>query len=184
MAHLSRRAALFGLGAATLTACDNSHGAGAGLEIDRKVTAALDHMRSSYPDTVPYLDQAAGVLVIPRMAELGMIYGGGYGEGALRIGGATVDYYSAAQASFGLQLGGQVYSFALCFMTPEALRGFRMSPGWSGGVDAEVTVDRYGRTAATSTDLVGQDVVAIVFNQEGLRAGATVSGTKYTRILR
>jgi lipid-binding SYLF domain-containing protein len=39
---------------------------------------------------------AAGMLVMPLVTEAGFGFGGAYGRGALRIGGTTVDYYSAA----------------------------------------------------------------------------------------
>jgi lipid-binding SYLF domain-containing protein len=37
-----------------------------------------------------------------------LIAGGQYGEGALRIQGKTVEYYSIAAGSFGLQAGSTV----------------------------------------------------------------------------
>jgi len=47
----------------------------------------------------------------------------------------TVDYYSAAKGSFGLQIGAQQYAHALFFMTPEALEKFRRGSGWAVGGD-------------------------------------------------
>jgi len=44
-------------------------------------------------------------LVFPSVIKAGIGIGGEYGEGALRIGGKTVDYYNTAAASIGFQLG-------------------------------------------------------------------------------
>ena len=37
-----------------------------------------------------------------------------FGEGALRVGGKSVDYYNIASASFGFQIGAQQLSPAKC----------------------------------------------------------------------
>ena len=46
-------------------------------------------------------------LVFPSVIKAGIGIGGEYGEGTLRIGGKTVDYYNTAAASIGFQLGAQ-----------------------------------------------------------------------------
>ncbi len=70
---------------------------------------------------------------MPLVTEVGFGLGGSFGRGALQVGGATVDYYSAAAASAGLQVGAQQYSHVLFFMTPEALMEFAPRPdGWPG----------------------------------------------------
>ncbi len=80
------------------------------------------------------------MLVMPLVTEAGFGLGGSYGRGALRVGGTTVDYYSATQASFGLQIGAQQYAHVLFFMTEEALSEFRRSYGWAAGADLEYAV--------------------------------------------
>ncbi|WP_269142389.1 lipid-binding SYLF domain-containing protein [Mangrovicoccus algicola] len=171
-------------GAALLAACDNSVGTNGAGVIDQRVRQTLAYMYANYPETRDLAAKSSGMLVMPLMGEAGFIIGGGYGEGALVIGDATVDYYSATQASFGFQIGAQQYAHVLFFLTPEALREFRTSPGWSGGADAEYTLDKQGGNLSASTSVSGKPVVAILFAQAGLRAAATLAGTKYTRILR
>lgn len=57
---------------------------------------------------------AKGILVYPDVLKAGLVIGGQYGEGALRVGGKTVGYYNTVAASYGLQAGAQ--SFGLrCF---------------------------------------------------------------------
>ena len=120
---------------------------------------------------------------MPLVTKAGFGIGGSYGRGALRVGGSTVDYYSTTQASFGLQIGAQQYAHALFFMTQEALQGFRSSPGWAVGADVEYVFKDQGENISAETTTTLAPVVAVVFGQAGLIAGATVEGTKYTRII-
>jgi lipid-binding SYLF domain-containing protein len=108
---------------------------------------------------------------------------GAYGRGALRVGGATVDYYSAIAGSFGLQIGAQQYAHTLFFMTEEALRNFRNSPGWSAGADVRYAVNSTGATLGVDTTVLLDPVIAVIYGQAGLIVGATLEGTRYTRIL-
>ncbi len=120
---------------------------------------------------------------MPLITEAGFGFGGGYGRGALRINGATVDYYSSAQATVGFQIGAQQYAHALFFMTQDALRDFRYSSGWAAGADIQYAVNREGGNLGTSTTNLLSPVIGVVFGQAGLIAGATVEGQRYTRIL-
>ena len=120
---------------------------------------------------------------MPLITEAGLGIGGSYGRGALRVGAATVDYYSAASGSFGFQIGGQQYSHVLFFMTDEALADFRSSPGFAAGADAEFALFEQGETLQADTTTSLSPVIAVIFAQTGLRAGATLEGTKYTRII-
>jgi len=61
-------------------------------------------------------------LVFPSVIKAGVGIGGEYGEGALRIGGKTVDYYNTAAASIGFQLGAQSKRVIIVFMENEALK--------------------------------------------------------------
>jgi len=185
MAHVTRRAAMLGAGAGLLSACGAPVGSNRGAEIDRRVDAAIEAMYAEVPETRDLAARASGVLVIPLMTRGALFtFGGGYGEGALRIGGATVDYYSAANASFGLQFGIKQYAHALFFMTPEALGEFRASEGFEVGADLEYIIRREGELfRRTSTEAV-RKVVAVVFGEAGLMIGVKLDGTKYTRVLR
>jgi len=62
--------------------------------------------------------------------QAGIGVGGQYGEGAMRIGGATVAYYSVASASVGFQFGAQKKDIITVFLSSEALRSFRAKQGW------------------------------------------------------
>ncbi len=180
---LDRRALLAGFGATLgVAACANGVGSNGGSMIDARVNVARDYLFQQFPGTRDLASRSAGVLYMPLITEAGLGIGGAYGRGALRINDATVDFYSAAKASVGFQIGAQQYAHALFFMTPMALADFRSSAGWVAGADLRyATPDQGGSIGKDTTEI--DPVVALVYGQSGLIAGATVAGTKYTRII-
>lgn len=177
------RRSFLALALAALAACDNGIGSDGAAVIDARADSALGYLYDNYPGTQDLGAQAAGILVMPVVTEAGLGLGGSYGTGALRVGNRTVDYYSAAAASVGLQIGAQQYSHVLFFMTPEALQDFRSSPGWTAGADIEYAVNAQGEVLRADTTTSLSPVIAVVFAQSGLRLGATLEGVKYTRII-
>jgi len=101
----------------------------------------------------------------------------------LRVNDVTVDYYSVTKASGGLQIGAQQYAHVLFFMTEPALREFRRSPGWAAGAGLEYVISDKGDSVSADTTTVMAPVLAAVFGRAGLRIGATLEGTKYSRII-
>lgn len=181
MEKWSRRSVM--LGTLGLAACGARVSSSRG-EITTNVDEGLAELYATVPGTEQIAEQASGMLIMPRITEGGFIYGAGYGEGALIIRGATVDYYSVATASIGLQIGAQRYGHALFFMTPEALAGFRTADGWELGVDAEFAIaDKTGAASVTS-GTYNKPIYAVIYGQKGLIVGATVEGNKYSRIVR
>ncbi len=183
--RLSRRGFAFGMAGLTLTAaCGNGVGNSNAATIDARVDATLTEMYAKFPNTVEIANKANGMLVMPLITDAGLIiFGGAYGQGALRINGATVDYYSAISGTAGLQFGAQQYAHVLFFMTEDALNDFRRSSGWTAGADIGYVVDATGNSLSTDTTTLRSPVLAAVFGQAGLKFGATVEGTKYTRII-
>lgn len=153
-------------------------------EIDEDVDYALERLYATTQGARELGARARGVLIMPDVVKGGLIVGGSYGEGALRIDGVTVDYYSVAAASVGYQIGVQTTSHALFFMTEAALDNFRRSKGWELGADAEFTVPGDGISLNLDSTTAKSAVIAIIFAQDGLLAGASLEGAKYTRITR
>ena len=180
---ISRRNLIGSAGAAmALAACGNGVGGNGAATIDARVDETRNYLFNRYPGTRDLAGKALGVLYMPLVTEAGFGIGGGFGRGALRIRDVTVDYYSAAKASVGFQIGAQQYAHALFFMTQDALTDFRRSKGWAAGADIRyATPDKGASLGKETTEL--DPVVAMVFGQSGLIAGATLSGTKYTRII-
>lgn len=184
MTQVTRRGVVLGASAVALAGCANGVASNGAAKIDAQVQQALDRMHRELPFTVDLQRQAAGVLMIPLITKAGLIVGGAYGEGSLLIGDATVDYYSMAAASYGLQAGAQQYSSALFFMDSEHLAKFRARSGWTLGADLEYTVLDDAGAAGIDTNNIAEEVYALVFGQAGILVGASIEGSKYTRIIR
>jgi len=170
-----------------LAGCDgaitgNGVGSTGAAKIDARGDATRSYLFDRYPGTQDLASRAAGVLYMPLVTEAGFGVGGGYGRGALRLNGVTVDYYSATRATIGFQIGAQQYAHALFFMTPAALENFRRSSGWAAGADVRyATPEQGGSLGKETTEL--DPVIGLVFGQQGLIAGATLAGVKYSRII-
>lgn len=185
MSSFSRRSFVIGAGAAaSLTAaCGNGVGSNGANEIDARTTATLNYLYENYPGARDLAGKSAGQLVMPLVTEAAFWIGGSYGRGALRINDVTVDYYSSTQASFGFQAGAQQYAHVLFFMTESALTDFRHSPGWAAGADVSYAISDKGGNLNVDTTTATSPVIALIFGQAGLLAGASIEGTKYSRII-
>ncbi|MBZ0129956.1 MAG: lipid-binding SYLF domain-containing protein [Rhodobacteraceae bacterium] len=183
MNNWTRRAFLAGA-AGSVAACGNGIGDSRGARIDYRVDLALQQMFDEVPGSRDLADRAAGMLVMPTVTKAGFGWGGAYGEGALLIGNAPVDYYSIAQGSWGFQLGLQQFAHTVFFMNQEALANFRNSAGWEIGADAEYVFKDDGDNLGTDTTRLRSPVIAVIYGRAGLHVGATLEGTKYSRIRR
>ena len=181
---LTRRAIL--AAPVALAACRGGAPANSPADLDREVNVAIDEMYARLPFTRDLAQQARGMVVMPGIIKAGFVVGAAYGEGALRLRNTgfrqTADYYSFSSGSVGWQAGAQKTSHALFFLTTDALTRFRRRPGWEAGADAEVTLIDTGIKAEANTTNLQKPVVAIIFNQQGLLAGASIEGAKYTKI--
>lgn len=150
--------------------------------IDKEVDAALKRLTAGGKKTRDLMQKAVAILVFPKILKGGLIIGGEYGDGALRIGRKTAGYYNIAAASLGLQAGGQSFSYALLFMNQGALDYLQKSDGWAIGSGPSVVVMDKGTAASATSTTITQDVVAIPYGQHGLMAGVSLEGSKITRI--
>jgi lipid-binding SYLF domain-containing protein len=183
MTSLTRRKLLLAMGG-TAAACTTSPAIPARVAIDQSVQEALAELYDTVPGAAQLASRAHGILVIPEIREVGLFASGAYGEGALLIGQTIVDYYSLSALSAGLTFGAQEYNQALFFLTPEALRDFRVSDGWELGLDAAVVVLEDGAAASIDTTRINRPIYEVIYGQRGLLAGASLAGAKYSRIIR
>jgi lipid-binding SYLF domain-containing protein len=151
-------------------------------EIDRDSREALKRLEAQGGKTQELVQKAIAILMFPNIIKGGLIIGGQYGDGALIQQGKTIGYYNIAAASFGLQAGGQSFSYALLFQKQSALDYLQKSDGWSIGSGPSVVVIDQGAAASLTSTTVTQDVVAIPFGQKGLMAGLGLEGSKITSI--
>jgi lipid-binding SYLF domain-containing protein len=150
-------------------------------EIDHEVDKTLEAFKK-LEGTQPFLKIAKGVLVFPKVYKAGIGIGGEYGEGALRVNGKTVDYYSTAAASIGFQLGAQAKSIVILFTDASALDKFRKSEGWEVGVDGSVALIDIGVGRSVDTTNIKDPVIGFIFGQKGLMYNLTLEGSKFTKL--
>ena len=143
----------------------------------------MNYLYGTEPATRDFARRAAGILIMPDVTQAGFGVGAAFGRGVLLIGDASVDYYSSTQGSFGFQIGAQKFSHVLFFMTDEALADFRSASGWTAGAGVRYTLQSDSLNVDVASTQILNPVEAIIFAQAGAIAGATIEGTKYTRII-
>ncbi len=156
--------------------------AASAAEIDGAVNKTLHRFSEEVHGANSYLSIAKGVLVFPKVYKAGIGIGGEYGEGALRVGGRTVDYYNTVAGSFGFQLGAEAKSIVILFTDEKALKKFRQSEGWKVGVDGSVALVDVGIGKSIDTNTIKDPVIGFVFGQKGLMYNLTLEGSKFNKI--
>ena len=184
MTNWTRRGFIATAGASLTAACAGGTESRARFKIDANVDAAIQQMESEIPFTVSLVDSAAGMLVMPKITKGGLIFGAAYGEGSLLVGSAPVDYYNIVAGSWGLQIGVQQVAQVLFFMDENSLQNFRSKPGWTLGADLEYTLIDNADTAGLDSNTIRDGVYSVVFGQAGLLVGASLEGSKYSRVIR
>jgi len=162
-------------------ACPQKSNAFLGSNMDA-VHSTLDRFFFQYGGARDLANSAAGILVFPSVVKAGFGFGGEYGEGALLIQGRPVAYYNTVSASFGFQLGAQVRSVIIMFMTPGALDQFQRTAGWKVGIDGSVAIITLGVGGSIDTNKITSPVIGFILDPTGLMYNLTLEGSKITRI--
>ena len=150
--------------------------------IDESVNAALGRFNAKLKGADNLVQSAKGALVFPEVIQGGAIAGGEYGEGVLRVGGRTVDYYSMTAASLGLRLGDQKKDIIILFMDQNALNKFESRRDWTVGVDGTITLVTLGVGATANSIKSNQPVLGFVVGQTGLMGGISLQGSKFIKL--
>ncbi|MEE8547668.1 MAG: YSC84-related protein [bacterium] len=158
-----------------------SHAATA-RELEISVDVALEKFYEEVTGGKEFISESKGYLLFPRVIKAGLGIGGEHGEGALRIGGRTVDYYSTTAGSVGFQLGVQQKTVLVVFMTNNSLKKFRNSSGWKAGVDGSVALIKVGAGGSVDTANIKAPIVGFVYGQKGLMYNLTLEGSKFTKL--
>lgn len=151
-------------------------------EIDAEVDEALTQFYRHTSAGKALAQKAKGVLVFPNVVKAGFGVGGEYGEGALRVGGKTVGYYSIAAASIGLQIGAQARTEIILFMNDAVLKQFRDSSGWKAGVDGSVALATLGAGGAIDSNTAREPIIGFIFSNKGLMYNLSFEGSKITKL--
>ena len=151
-------------------------------EIDAGADEVMDRFYKQVKDAKEFVKKAKALLIMPNVVKVGLLVGGEYGRGALRIDGKTVDYYNVVSGSFGAQIGAEAKDWVIAFMTDEALRKFRESKGWEAGVDGNVALITVGGGDSGTTRSAKGDIIGFVFDVKGLFADVSFKGAKFTKL--
>jgi lipid-binding SYLF domain-containing protein len=166
---------------ATMLAGEEARAASA-TEINTASHQALAQLYRQEPHAKTLSSKAVAILVFPKIYKGGIIVGGQTGDGALLVHSKPESYYNISAASFGLQLGGQTFAYALFFMNEKAVDYLRKSDGWAIGTGPSVVVMDEGKAASLTSTTLSQDVYAFPFGAKGLMAGLSIEGSKITQI--
>jgi lipid-binding SYLF domain-containing protein len=143
---------------------------------------ALHKLEATTPRSRFFAHHAKAVLVFPSILKAGLVFGGETGNGVLLVDGQAAGYYNLSGGSWGLQIGGQDFAYALFFMTDSSLDYLKKSDGFAAGTGPSIVVINAGAGAEADTTTVSSDVYAFPFGEKGLMADLTLQGTKITRI--
>jgi lipid-binding SYLF domain-containing protein len=151
-------------------------------QIDARSVRALAHFLALNPKNKELADKAVGILVFGRVTKGGAGVAGEFGEGALRVTGATVAYYSITSASVGLTLGVARHSEVILFMTQESLDKFRKSEDWSVGADTSFALVSKGAGGQYDSATLNKPILGFIFGEKGLIGDLSFEGSKITKI--
>ncbi len=142
----------------------------------------LNRLETLDPRSRFYAEHARAILVFPSVLKAGFVFGGETGNGVLLSHGRPMGFYNLSGGSWGLQIGGQDFSYVVFFMRDSALAYLDRSGGFEAGTGPSIVVINQGAGAEANTTTITHDVYAFPFNQKGLMADLTLQGTKITRI--
>ncbi|MGH8284749.1 MAG: YSC84-related protein [Steroidobacteraceae bacterium] len=151
-------------------------------ELEAFANEAVKKLYTESPAAQQLAAQSRGMLVFPRVWKGGIGLGAEVGEGALRIGGRTVEHYRLTGGSFGFQLGLQRKSVVILFMDGAALAKFRGSEGWKAGVDGSIAIASLGAGSSLDTNTGQKPIIGFVFSNKGLMYNLSLEGAKLTKI--
>jgi lipid-binding SYLF domain-containing protein len=147
-----------------------------------RARSSLSELESSSPAARRASKSAHAVLVFPSVLKAGFVFGAETGDGVLFEGGKVAGYYNLSGGSWGLQIGGQDFAYALFLMNGKALEYLNKSGGWQAGTGPSITVVNKGAAAEVDTSTATHDILAFPYNGKGLMADLTFQGAKITHL--
>jgi lipid-binding SYLF domain-containing protein len=93
------RAAVVGVAFLTSAGLGQVVHAGSAAELDRKAASAEKNLLASHEAARTLAKEARAILVFPNIVKGGFMFGGQFGDGALRRDGHAVGYYRSVAAS-------------------------------------------------------------------------------------
>jgi lipid-binding SYLF domain-containing protein len=123
-----------------------------------------------------FLARAYGYVIFPSVGKGGFIAGGAYGRGEVFQQGQFIGYADISQATIGAQAGGQSFSEAIAFQSPEALNLFK-SGQFAFAANASAVALKAGAAASQDYD---NGVAVFVDPLGGLMLEAAIGGQSFS----
>jgi hypothetical protein len=144
-------------------------------KLENEVEKAILSLVKDNPEIEDHFNSSYGFAIFPVITKAGLALGGAGGNGLVFEDKSVIGSASMAQATFGLQAGGQQYQEVIFFEKKVALDKFK-----GGKIKFSGQVSAVAIKAGTSLDLKYQDGVAIFTKVKGgLMAEASAGGQKF-----
>lgn len=144
-------------------------------KLAEEVKEALKEFAKDNPEMTDHFNNVYAFAIYPKITKGGLGVGGAGGKGLVFDDKTVIGESKLAQATFGLQAGGQQYMEAIFFEDQAALNRFT-----AGKVKFSGQASAVALKAGVSADMKYQDGVAIVTKAiGGLMAEASVGGQSF-----
>jgi lipid-binding SYLF domain-containing protein len=151
-------------------------------DLERDSSESLAKLTKTNALAASVAKKAKAVLIFPSIVKAGLVFGGAYGEGVLRVNDKSDSYYNSITGSFGWQAGAQSYGYVVFLMNDKAVKYIHQTNGWEIGVGPTVMLVNEGVAKNLSSTSLQDDAYAFIFDQKGLMASLSIEGTKISRI--
>ncbi|WP_114394876.1 lipid-binding SYLF domain-containing protein [Oleisolibacter albus] len=146
-----------------------------------RVTAMTLLTDPEYGNLKSLVGRARAVLIMPNMIQAGFFLGGGGGTGVMVARGddgawSGPAFYTMAEASFGLQFGGQASEMMLVIMTQKGLDAI-MDRKVKLGADANVAIGELGTSVGAGYGVGLSADIYVYAKSSGLFGGMAIEGS-------
>ena len=144
-------------------------------KLTKEVSETIEIFKKADSSLAPFFQSAAGFVVFPRVNKGGLVFGGARGHGLVYEQGKLVGKATMTQATFGAQIGGQVFREVIFFETAAALEAFKQS-----NVEMSAQVGAVAAAEGVAENAKYRESV-LIFTQpvKGLMGEASVGGQKF-----
>jgi lipid-binding SYLF domain-containing protein len=152
------------------------------LMVERaRVTALTLLTDPQYTDLKNLVSRARAVLILPNVIQAGFFIGGGGGTGVMVARGddgawSGPAFYTLAEASFGLQFGGQASEMMVVIMTQKGLDAV-IDRKVKLGADANVAIGELGTGVGASYGVGLSSDIYVYSKTSGLFGGMALEGS-------
>lgn len=146
-----------------------------------RVTALTLLTDPDYTNLKNLVKRARGVMILPNVIQAGFFLGGGGGTGVMVARGADgawsgPAFYTLAEASFGLQFGGQASQMMLVIMSEKGLNAI-INRKIKLGADANVAIGEIGTGVGAGYGVGLEADIYVYAKSSGLFGGAAIEGS-------